>query len=124
MDREQPENIILTFFEDGKRIGYGGLVHISWEHRRAEVSFLLDSTFVRDHSAYGQYFSVYLSMIKIFAFSVMDFNRLYTETYVFRYDHIDVLESSGFQLEGRMRKHVLINKEYFDSFIHGVVNEK
>jgi len=35
-----------------------------------------------------------------------------------------VLESSGFQLEGRMRKHVLINKEYFDSFIHGVVNEK
>ncbi len=124
MKLEKPENILLTFFEKGSRIGYGGLVHISWQHRRAEVSFLLDPIFVWDSAAYHRYFSIYLSMIKTFAFSVLNFNRLYTETYDCRHDHINILESCNFQLEGRMRKHVLIGEEYFDSLIHGVINEK
>jgi len=124
MELERPENILLTFFEGGRRIGYGGLVHISWEHRRAEVSFLLDPTYTWDISAYSRYFSVYLSMIKMFAFSVMNLNRIYTETYDFRRKHINILESCGFEAEGRMRKHVLIDDEYFDSLIHGVINEK
>jgi len=124
MELERPGNILLTFFEEGRRIGYGGLVHISWEHRRAEVSFLLDTVYTRDRAAYALYFSAYLSMIKQFAFSVLNLNRLYAETYDFRCDHIGILESCNFQLEGRMRKHVLIDEKYSDSLIHGVVDEK
>jgi hypothetical protein len=42
MELERPSNILMSYFEEAQLIGYGGLVHISWEHKRAEVSFLLD----------------------------------------------------------------------------------
>ena len=124
MKLEYPDNILFTFFEKDKKIGYGGLVHISWEHRRAEVSFLLNTAYTRDNDTYCHYFSIYLSMIKTLAFSALKFNRLYTETYDFRHEHIKALESNKFQLEGRMRKHILICDKFYDSVIHGVTNEK
>ena len=40
---KHPENILLSFLEDNKLIGYGGLVHINWETNSAEVSFLLET---------------------------------------------------------------------------------
>lgn len=124
MALDNPKNILLTFFENNKRIGYGGMVHISWEHRRAEVSFLLDPVLARDPTAYAVYFSAYLSMIKEFAFSLLNFKRLYTETYDFRKKHIEILESCSFKFEGQMRKHIMIGDKHHDSLIHGIINEK
>lgn len=124
MELENPKNILLTLFKDQKRIGYGGLVHISWKDLRAEVSFLLNPKLTKDKESYQIHFSNYLSLVKSVAFSVINLNRLHTETYAFRRDHIATLEFCNFQLEGRMREHVMINQKYFDSLIHGVINEK
>lgn len=124
MKKDRPCNILMTLLEEGKPIGYGGLVHIAWEHRRAEVSFLLDAIYAPDPQAYSRHFSNYLAMIKTLGFSVLNFNRLYAETYAFRHQHIQILESSGFRLEGRMRQHVIIDGNRVDSLIHGALNEK
>ena len=40
----QPKNLLLAYMEDDNLIGYGGLVHIAWEHLRAEVSFYNDGS--------------------------------------------------------------------------------
>lgn len=118
MELDRPENMLLTFFEKGERIGYGGLVHISWEHRRAEVSFLLNTLISKDIKARKSYFSIYLKMIKDFAFKNLGLNKLTTETYDIRPDYIDALEESGFVLEGRLCRHVIIDGQYIDSVCH------
>src|SRR5688500_4916477 len=36
---ENPRQILVSYLKDEILIGYGGLVHIDWEDKRAEVSF-------------------------------------------------------------------------------------
>jgi RimJ/RimL family protein N-acetyltransferase len=123
MELENPENILLTFFENKKRIGYGGLVHIVWEHRRAEVSFLLDTAISRNVEERARYFSAYLKIIKDFAFNNLALDKLTTETYDIRPDYIQVLEENDFELEGRLRRHVVINEKYIDSVCHAAFRQ-
>src|SRR3972149_10967647 len=42
-NEEQPGLILFSFLFDNQLIGYGGLVHISWQDKRGEVSFLVDT---------------------------------------------------------------------------------
>lgn len=116
---EQPAQVLLAVEESGRLIGYGGLVHIGWEHRRAEVSFLLDPVVAADEVSYRDRFSAFLALIKELSFAGMGFHRLFTETYAFRTGHIGTLEDAGFRLEGRLRDHVLIDGRFIDSLIHG-----
>jgi len=116
-----PRQILFSYLHKEELIGYGGLVHISWEDRRAEVSFLVDPDRVGDSSIYSQDFSLYLSLIKQAAFQHLGFMRVFTETYDIRPHHISILESSGFQLEGRLKAHVWIDGKPVDSLIHGCV---
>lgn len=119
LDEAQPANVLLAFSEGDRLIGYGGLVHIGWEHRRAEVSFLLEPDLAGDEPAYRARFAAYLELIKELAFRGLGFHRLFTETFAFRNAHIATLEEAGFRLEGRMRDHVVIDGRPTDSLIHG-----
>lgn len=114
-----PPNILLIYEEKGRPVGYGGLVHIAWEHRRAEVSFLLAPDLAGASDEYARYFGVFLDLIKELAFKDLRIDRLFTETYAMRRHHISVLEANGFLLEGVMRQHVVVEGRSMDSLIHG-----
>jgi RimJ/RimL family protein N-acetyltransferase len=120
----QPENILLVFHEGERLIGYGGLVHIAWEHRRAEVSFLLDPQAASPAEAYARRFTAFLGLMKKLAFDELGFNRLFTETYAVRTEHIAVLEAAGFRREGVLRRHVRIDGRGIDSLIHGCLSDE
>jgi RimJ/RimL family protein N-acetyltransferase len=117
----RPRQILFSYLNEGVLIGYGGLVHISWEDRRAEVSFLLSPARAADAKEYEQDFSCYLAMIQTAAFQYLKFTRLFTETYDIRRHHVSILESSGFELEGRLKSHVWIDNKPVDSLLHGCV---
>jgi RimJ/RimL family protein N-acetyltransferase len=119
MRSNQPKNILLSYHSDNDFIGYGGLVHISWIDRRAEISFLLDPKLIMKPDQYAYYFNAFLVIIKRLAFSDLGLERLHTETYASRKNVISILEDSGFLREGELRNHVLINGKYQDSIIHG-----
>lgn len=119
----RPGNILLSFLEEGCPIGYGGLVHLAWEHRRAEVSFLLDPQLTGDRAVYASYFSAFLGLVKGLAFDAMGMHRLFTETYATRTHHIEVLQANGFRFEGSLRHHVRIAGHWVDSLLHGCLNE-
>lgn len=114
-----PPQILVGFLQDDQLIGYGGLVHVAWEHRRAEVSFLLDPARTRREAAYAADFLAFLHLIKVLAFDDLGLHRLYTETYAIRTHHITVLEAAHFQPEGRLRAHVWIDGQAVDSLMHG-----
>jgi RimJ/RimL family protein N-acetyltransferase len=124
MSSPRPGNILLAYLENGKFIGYGGLVHIAWEHRRAEVSFLLEPSLSQANDAYARYFSTFLHLIQAVAFDDLQLHRLFTETYATRAHHISVLESSGFRREGSLKDHVRIQDRPVDSLIHGCLNDR
>jgi RimJ/RimL family protein N-acetyltransferase len=119
MTESCPKNILLSYLENGQLIGYGGLVHIAWEHQRAEVSFLLNTLLTKDVTLYNSHFAEFLRLLKKLAFGCLAFRKLHTETYEFRSNTIRVLEESGFVLEGRLHAHVLINGEPVTSLVHG-----
>jgi len=123
MDNDSPDTILLSLLSKGTMIGYGGLVHIAWGDRRAEISFLVDPARACHQDTYHRDFTAYLSLIQRIAFSHLALNRLFTETYAFRSEHIKTLESCGLQLEGRLREHVLIKNRPTDSLIHGILRQ-
>jgi len=120
---EQPSKILLSFFHQGQLIGYGGLVHIAWAHRRGEISFLVAPERATDLAVYRQDFSHFLQLIHKLAFQTLKLNRIFTETYAHRKHHINLLEANGMQLEGTLREHVLIKGRAVDSLIHSCLSK-
>lgn len=119
MALDRPKNILMIFCLQDEPIGYGGLVHIAWEHLRAEVSFLLAPERSGDPETYARDFAAFLFLIKLMAFEQLRLNRLFTETYDIRSHHISILEHAGFVREGVMRHHVRIGERAVDSILHG-----
>jgi RimJ/RimL family protein N-acetyltransferase len=115
----EPKSVLFGYLENDQLIGYGGLVHIAWEHRRAEVSFLVNTPLARDVPAYDMRFAMFLKLLKQVAFFQIGLRKLCTETYEFRHNTIRVLEECDFMLEGRLRAHVLINGAPVASLMHG-----
>jgi RimJ/RimL family protein N-acetyltransferase len=120
--KNEPRQILFSYFQKDVLIGYGGLVHISWKDLRAEISFLINPDNSSDEDYY-LFFSSYLTLIKSVAFDDLKFNRLFTETFDIRKFHISILESNGFIREGILKEHVIINDRYVDSIFHGCLNK-
>lgn len=117
----EPSQILLALESAGVLIGYGGLVHISWPNRRAEVSFLLTPDLEKKSDELIALFSRFLALMKHLAFEDLGLRRLCTETFAHRTRHIATLEASGFRYEGRLREHVLIEGKPTDSIAHGLL---
>jgi predicted ATP-grasp superfamily ATP-dependent carboligase/RimJ/RimL family protein N-acetyltransferase len=114
----QPSQILLSFLLNKQLIGYGGLVHISWEDKRGELSFLTDPS-RHDPELYEQDFTTFIQLMKILVFQDLGFNRIHGETYSFRTHHVNILEKNGFLLEGILKNHIWFNGVFIDSLAHG-----
>lgn len=119
-----PHQILFSILQNNLCIGYGGLVHISWEDKRAEISFLADNIRASNLDIYQKDFKNFLTIIKQIAFDELEMNRLFLETYDIRKNHIRIIENSGFVLEGRLKEHVIIDGKKVDSLIHGMVKDE
>ena len=120
-NEKKPSQILFSYLEGKKCIGYGGFVNINWADRRAEMSFLLDTSLKGDSKKYDYYFSNFINLLKIIGFQEIGLNRIFTETYSFRKNHIKILEDNDFLSEGVMKEHILMIEEnkYYDSVLHG-----
>lgn len=116
---DHPSNILLGLFENGRIIGYGGLVHIAWDYRRAEVSFLLATEIAQDDGRVSTLFATWLRHMQGLAFDDLGLSRLTTETYAMRALHLRVLDEAGFQREGLLRQHVRVGGRPMDAVVHG-----
>jgi len=119
---EQPSQLLFSIYRKGSLVGYGGLVHINWLDKYAEMSFLTKTEILKnDNSEYGRILSIFISAMKNVLFDHLNFNRMFTETYSLRLEHIKILESNGFVFEGSQRKKILIDGEYHDSLFHSIL---
>jgi len=115
-DQENPGQILFSFMQGDICIGYGGLVHINWIDKHAEISFIMDTSLEASHFAnYWQYF---LNLIEQVAFEELAFHKISTFALDLRPKLYPVLENSGFGKEAVLKNHCLFNSEYVDVVIH------
>lgn len=119
-----PNQILVRFCKNTIMIGYGGIVHLDWNDKRGEVSFLLNNDRAMDIELYRKEFKIFLSMIKELAFDRLGLNKLTTEAYAHRPTHVSAIEESGFEREGVLGQHVLVNGKWVDAVLAACFREK
>ena len=62
-DQEKPNQILFSYILNGNCIGYGGLVHINWIDKNAEVSFIMKTDLEKNHFHF--HWSTYLKMVEL-----------------------------------------------------------
>ena len=122
-NQNTPSQILVSYLNSDLLIGYGGLVHIDWHSKIAEISFLLNTNRINKDDLYRKEFSLFLDLIKQVAFQDMGFHKLFSETYDIRPLHTKVLEDNGFKLEGRLKEHILVDGIYVDLLISGIIKK-
>lgn len=117
-DAQKPDQLLFSFLEDGLLIGYGGLVHINWESRNAEVSFITETSRSRDPKLFVHDWGVYLTCLKDLVLKNNLFAKIYTYAYDMRPLLYQALKKSFFVQEARLKDHIVISGEYRDILIH------
>ncbi len=120
----KPAQMLFSFLLNDACIGYGGLTHIDWQDLRAELSFLLATERARNGPIYRTEMLAFLKLIQRACFEGVGLNRLFTETYDCRPLHIGLLEEAGLKLEGRLRAHHRMGRDWVDSLMHARLKEE
>ena len=118
---KKPEMILFSFILKNNCIGYGGFVHIDWNLKKAELSFVLDTNRTEKLETYKKEFSIFLKIILNIGFKQILFHKIFTETFDIRPNTILVLEKAGFVLENRLSLKNYINGSYVDSLFHRIL---
>jgi RimJ/RimL family protein N-acetyltransferase len=114
----KPNIILFSFLLDKICIGYGGLVHIDWNSKSTEISFLNITSRSKSKIIYQKDFSIFLKLIFNVVFNDLKFNKITTETYDIRPWTITTLEKLGFKRDKILKKHVIIDDKPYDSILH------
>lgn len=120
--QEKPTQLLFSFFEKGIFIGYGGLVHINWIDKNAEISFVMKTELEKDN--FAKYWSNYLKLIEKLAFEELNFHKIFTYAFDVRPHLYTVLESCGFIEEARLKEHCLFDGKFLDVIYHAKMNKK
>jgi RimJ/RimL family protein N-acetyltransferase len=120
-DQEQPDQILFSFLHNEECIGYGGLVHINWIDKNAEVSFIMNTEL--EAKSFAENWRVYLGLIEEVAFGDLKLHKIYTYAFDLRPHLYPVLESCGFLREAELADHCFFEGEYKSVIIHKKFND-
>lgn len=119
--QDKPDQLLFSLLENKVCIGYGGLVHINWEDRNAEISFLMNTELEKER--FEELWIVFLKLIKTIAFKELRLFKIFTFAFDLREKLYSALEKQGFTQEARLKNHIFFNKKYQDVVIHALFNE-
>ena len=114
--------MLFSFFENGNFIGYGGLVHINWTDKNAEISFVMKTALEKDF--FEKYWSTFLKLIEKVAFGDLNFHKIFTYAFDLRPHLYTALISYGFFEEARLKEHCLFEGQFLDVVYHAKINRK
>tara|TARA_R110002073_G_scaffold325056_1_gene503576 strand:+ start:11848 stop:12423 length:576 start_codon:yes stop_codon:yes gene_type:complete len=121
-NQEYPSQILFSYMKNDICIGYGGLVHINWKDKNAEVSFIMNTELEQDF--FSKHWTVFLNLIEEVAFKELQFHKLITYAFDLRPHIYEIIEKAGFVKEAVLKEHCLFNGVYKDVIMHGKINKK
>lgn len=119
-DQEHPNQILFSYLENDICIGYGGLVHINWIDKNAEISFIMDTAVEKDN--FHANWITYLSLIEKVAFEDLKFHKIFTYAFDLRPHLYFALQEASFIEETRLKEHCFFDGKYIDVVIHSKIN--
>ncbi|MEY3236616.1 MAG: hypothetical protein RI883_717 [Bacteroidota bacterium] len=118
----QPKQILFSFLKNDVCIGYGGLVHINWIDKHAEISFVMDTALEQDF--FEENWLTYLNLIEPVAFDDLNLHKIFTYAFDLRPHLYKALELSGYQETARLKEHCFFNNQFIDAVIHTKFKKK
>ena len=112
---DTPEQILFSFLRNEKCIGYGGLVHINWKLKIAEISFLISTEL--EEKYFEIFWGEYLKIIENVAFKELSFIKIFTFSYCIRPKLYKVLGKLNYHKEKVLKNITTINSQLFDARI-------
>lgn len=119
-ERENPEQVLFSYLENGSCIGYGGLVHINWADKNAEISFIINPEL--EKKLFEFHWKTYLGLIEEIAFGELNMHKIFTYAFDLRPLLYKAVESAGYVSEARLKEHMLFDDRYVDVLIHSKFN--
>lgn len=118
-DQEQPGQLLFSFLKDDVCIGYGGLVHMNWIDKNAEISFIMDTSL--EKTSFHRNWSTYLNLIEELAFNDIGFHKLFVYAFDLRPYLYEMLIDNSYFLDGVLKEHCFYNKKFIDVVIHSKI---
>lgn len=118
--QEKPEQLLFSYLSEEKCIGYGGLVHINWVDRNAEISFIMDTAL--ESESFEFHWKTYLTLIEEVAFQEIGLHKIFTYAFDLRPQLYTVLERCGYSNDAILRDHCFIDGVIKDVKIHSKIN--
>lgn len=120
-EQEQPSQVLFSYLLDDTCIGYGGLVHINWKDRHAEISFIINTELEKDF--FEEHWVNYLSLIEQVAFDALNLHKIFTYAFDLRPRVYKALETAGFKPEARLKEHCFFEDKFIDVVIHSKIKK-
>lgn len=116
---DKPSQLLFSYLEGDKCIGYGGLVHINWIDKNAEISFIMDTDLEKDN--FQTHWCNYLDLLEQVAFQDLHLHKIYTYAFDLRPHLYLALKDVNFIEETRLKEHCLFDGKYIDVVIHSKI---
>ena len=114
--QNHPKQILFSYMEESNCIGYGGLVHINWESKNAEISFLMATE--KEAEGFEFHWENFLELIERVAFDDLNFTKIYTYSYDIRPRLYPVLKKLNYKKEAELINHHIIDLKHVNILIH------
>ena len=121
-DQEKPNQILFSFLENDKCIGYGGLVHINWIDMNAEISFIMDTILEKEY--FESHWLTYLGLIDQLAFNELNLHKIYIYAFDLRPHLYKAAENASFIKEAVLKEHCKFEDKFIDVVIHSKIKQK
>ena len=115
-----PDQILFSILNKNVCIGYGGLVHIDWNNKNSEISFLLKPELYGNKDSYSKYFYDFLNLIEKISKEI-GLHKIYTFGFDIGEFRFSPLKKKNFLLEVKLKKHVLIEKKLKDILVYSKI---
>ena len=102
-------------------IGYGGLVHINWLDKNAEISFIMNTELEEKEFAWN--WAKYLDLIEGVAFRELDLAKLYVYAFDLRPHLYNALSNNKYFLDARLKNHCIIDGKFRDVVIYSKLKD-
>jgi len=115
-DEEKPNQLLFSYLQNDKCIGYGGLVYINWQQKTAELSFIMETKLEKDF--FEKHWLTFIHLIEKVAFNELQLNAIFTYAYDLRPHLYPVLEKADFVLQKVLSNEIIVDNQAIDVLIH------
>lgn len=121
-EEQQPNQLLFSYLEGQNCIGYGGLVHINWIDKNAEISFIMNTELEKEF--FQSHWVTYLGLIEQLAFEELGLHKIFIYAFDLRPHLYSTVEVAGFIKEAVFKEHCFFQGEYKDVVIYSKIYRK